>query len=96
MNTANLQLEGFLLAVASVTRALVKKGVIETAEIDAALAEAEAATDRSPSSSLSAANRDAVRFPIRFLRRANEAAEEGQTFAELARAVGAANHPDWW
>ena len=38
MNTANLQLEGLLMAIAAVNQSLVAKGVLATEEIDHALA----------------------------------------------------------
>jgi hypothetical protein len=43
---------------------------------------------------VSSANRDAVTFPIRFLQRANDAADGDTlpTFSELARRVGEAPH----
>jgi len=91
MNTANLQLEGLYMALVALMGALKDKGLVSEAEIERALAEAEAsvaadpvARDRPP------ANLHAVRFPIRLLRRAN--ADPGslsaQTFSALARGVG--------
>ena len=43
MNTANLQLEGLLMAIAAVNQALVAKGMLATEEIDRSL---EAEIDR--------------------------------------------------
>ena len=89
MNTANLQLEGLLVAMAALTRQLVDKGVLERAEVDALLATCEAnvaGSDRAVED-LSPANRDAIAFPIRLLRLANE--EPGELdFGTLAKRVG--------
>ena len=89
MNTANLQLEGLLLAVAALHRQLVEKGVLSREEIEHALAICEAnatGSDRS-AEDLSPANRDAIAFPIRLLRAAN-AGEGGEEFGDLTRSVG--------
>jgi hypothetical protein len=93
MNTANLQLEGLYLAIAAINGALVKRGLLTAAEIDAALNEASAVAGRD-THDVSSANRDAVTFPIRFLQRANDAADGDTlpTFSELARRVGEAPH----
>lgn len=95
MNTANLQLEGLLLAFASINQALVRKGVLDSEEIEAALAEAETLTGRNQAASISPANRDAISFPIRFLKQANRHWDKDKSFAELARAVGESNQPGW-
>lgn len=92
MNTANLQLEGLLMALAAVNRALVDKNVLSMAELDHALAMAEQIVlgeDR-VTEDLSPANRDAIVFPIRLLRAANGPTGEAAppSFAELARTVG--------
>ena len=70
MNTANLQLEGLLLALASLLQTFERKGLLTREEIDAMLGEAEARARSEPQrpSELSAANVDAVCFPIRFLK----------------------------
>ena len=97
MNTANLQLEGLLVAIAAVNQALVAKGVLATAEIDRALAISEqtALGDERLTEDLSPSNRDAVLFPIRLLRLANNMAGDRSVppFAELARAVGESKAP---
>ncbi len=96
MNSANLQIEGLLMAVASVTRALVDKGVLTSAEVEKALATAEqtAMGDDRVSEDLSPANRDAIAFPLRLLRMANSAeGESALSFAELTRMVGMAKEP---
>jgi hypothetical protein len=92
MNTANLQLQGLLLAVASVNNALVRKGLLGVDEIDLALRKAEASLtgEQRLFEDMSPANRDAICFPIRLLQLANNS--QGETgvpgFSELARLVG--------
>jgi hypothetical protein len=92
MNTANLQLQGLLLAVASINNALVHKGVLGIDEIDLALRKAEASltAEQRLFEDMSPANRDAICFPIRLLQLANNS--QGETdilgFSELARMVG--------
>ncbi|HEY8575993.1 MAG TPA: hypothetical protein VIL88_06610 [Devosia sp.] len=97
MNTANLQLEGLLIAVASLNQALARKGLLSTAEIDHALAVAEqtALGDDRVMEDLSPANRDAIAFPVRLLRLANNMADGAgvPTFGELARMVGETKGP---
>ncbi len=95
MNTANLQLEGLLLAMAEVNRTLVAKGVLGVDEIEAALhrAEASATAEERMSQDLSPANRDAVCFPIRLLRLANSTPQGDLSFSALARDVGASKSP---
>lgn len=92
MNTANLQLEGLLMAVAGIHQALVAKGLLTTEEIDHSLAVSEqtALGDDRVAEDLSPANRDAIVFPIRLLRLANNmaAGRDVPPFAELARIVG--------
>ena len=97
MNTANLQLEGLLLAMAELNRALVEKGVFRAEEIDAALHAAEASVtgEERMTEDLSPANRDAVCFPIRLLRLANEKnlPPGGLSFSALAREIGMSKPP---
>lgn len=97
MNTANLQLEGLLIATASVNQVLVAKGLLGKEELDKALATAEqtALGDERLSKNLSPANRDAIAFPARLLRLANNMDNESEVlgFAELARMVGETKGP---
>lgn len=97
MNTANLQLEGLLMAVAAINQALVSKGLLSTAEIDRALdvSEQNVLGDDRVAEDMSPANRDAVAFPARFLRLANNMAGDADVpgFAELARMVGETKGP---
>lgn len=97
MNTANLQLEGLYLAVASINDLLVRKGILNPEEIDLALrrAEANATAEERMEEEMSPANRDAICFPIRLLRLANRmrSDEEPPAFSELARLVGETKEP---
>jgi len=92
MNTANLQLEGLYLLVASVCTSLVSKGLLSRDEMEIALRRAEESVkdDTRAQGSLSPANRDAMVFPIRLVRMALNGADETglQPFSELAKMVG--------
>lgn len=97
MNTANLQLEGLYLVIASLTDALIAKGIMSHGEIDDVLRRAEQAAindDRS-TEELSPANRDAIAFPARLLRVANAegGGPRGLSFHRLARKVGETKRP---
>jgi hypothetical protein len=89
MNTANLQLEGLLLAVAAMTEALKDKGLLSQDEIEAALARAEGVARGDPRrpEEMSASNVAAVLFPIRFLRKANAVGADAGAFSDLAAQV---------
>lgn len=97
MNTANLQLEGLLMAIAGINQTLVAKGLLTTEEIERSLAVSEQTVlgDDRVTEDLSPANRDAVAFPIRLLRAANNMAggRDVPSFAELARMVGETKGP---
>ena len=96
MNVANLQVEGLLMAIASINHVLVRKGLLSIEEIDTALRKAEASsTGEERSEELSPANRDAVNFPIRLLQLANQCQPEADVppFSELARMVGQIKEP---
>lgn len=92
MNTANLQLEGVYAALSAILDLLRQKGLAGADEIDRALGAAEAAVLADPlrPQQVSAANLDAICFPLRYLRLANRAASEGRrpAFSELATEVG--------
>lgn len=92
MNVANLQLEGLVMAMASLNHALVRQGIISVEEVDLALAKAEAAmtSEERALEQLTPSNRDAVCFPIRVLRLANRSSGDTDicSFSELARMVG--------
>ena len=85
------------MAVASLTHALVGKGLLSVDEVDVALAKAEAAMtgEARAYSDLTPSNRDAVCFPIRLLRLANRSSGETDicSFSELARMVGQTKAP---
>lgn len=87
MNSANLQLEGLYLAIASTHRLLVEKGLVSRAEVDTALRQAEQiALGDYRTDTLSSAERDAVAFAPRLLIAANS--EESADFSQLAKIVG--------
>lgn len=96
MNTANLQLEGLYLAIASLNELLVAKGLVTRQEIDNALRRAEqTAVGDYNVDEMSPANRDAVAFPARLLQLANNGGVDGQLqpFSELAKLVGQTKEP---
>ncbi|MHC1551633.1 hypothetical protein [Phyllobacterium sp. K27] len=96
MNAANLQIEGLCLAIASINRLLVSKGVVSQVEIDNALEKAEATArgDDRFIEDLSPANRDAVCFPVRVLQIANDTgAEIPWSFSQLAKLVAETKDP---
>jgi hypothetical protein len=92
MHVANLQLEGLLMAIASINNVLVRKGILSVQEIDEALSKAESGlmADVHVAEDMTASNQDAACFPIRLLKLANLGQSEDsiQGFAELAREVG--------
>lgn len=98
MNTANLQLEGLLMAIAGLNHLLVSKGVVSVEDVDRALARSEQTVlgDDRVAEDLSPAHRDAIAFPIRLLRLANNTGGANGTvsFGELARMVGETKGPD--
>ena len=89
MNTANLQLEGLLTAVASINALLVDSGIVSRSDMQQALERAQHGVN-GEARGLSEANRKAMLFPIRLLLLANEDSSQGRarTFAEYAEAVG--------
>jgi hypothetical protein len=97
MNVANLQLEGLMMAVASINNLLVHRGLLSIDEIDTALRRVEASVtgDERTFEDMSPANRDAICFPIRLLRIANTAQGELDIppFTELAKMVGKTKEP---
>jgi hypothetical protein len=96
MNTANLQLEGLLMAVAEINRLLVAKGVLSKDEIATALRRAEASLNaEDKSAELRSANRDAIAFPVRLLQLANNwrSDDDLPEFSALAKLVGETKAP---
>ena len=69
-----------------------RKGALSALEIETALAAAEQkiSTDPARQTKLSDANREAICFPLRFLRLANQTASEGRqlSFSELTTLIG--------
>jgi hypothetical protein len=96
MHAANLQIEGLCLALASINRLLVAKGIVTQEELDNAFEKAEATArgDNRFAGNMSSANRDAVCFPIRVLQIANDTgAETPWSFSELAKLVAGTKEP---
>ena len=97
MNVANLQLEGLLMAMASINNLLVQKSLLSIDEIETALHKAEASLtgEERNYEDMSPSNRDALCFPVRLLRMANSAQSEASIppFSELARMVGETKQP---
>ncbi len=83
MNTANLQLAGVLLVLDELLSTLRARGVVSRQEVD----------DRQRVAALSAANAEAVAFPIRFLQAAGKAGPP-KTYSSIAAAVGRAGGDD--
>jgi hypothetical protein len=90
MNVANLQLEGLIMAMAALNRALVEKGLLTQDDITSALEDAEDIMSARGEGTMPPANRDAVMFPIRLLQLANGAPLTADLpgFAELTWTVG--------
>ena len=88
MNTANLQLEGLLAAMAALTTTLRDKGVLTDEEISQCLTQAETATATDRPHELSASNIEAIRFPFRYLRAAVQAGNPPPSFAAIAAQIG--------
>jgi len=87
MNTANLQMEGMLLALAALCETLKRNSVLSHDQIAEALVCAETGvSSRAPG--LSDANVDAIRFPIRFLQQALLRDGEALDYASIASDVG--------
>ena len=97
MNVASLQLEGLLMAIASLNNLLVHRGLLSVDDIDLALRKAEAGitSDERAYEEMSPANRDAICFPIRLLQLANNAQSETSVppFSELTKMVGQTKRP---
>jgi len=92
MNVANLQLEGLLMAIASLNQLLVDKGLLSTADIDGALQKAEMSIngDGRCLDEISPANREAICFPIRLLQLANnsQSGTAMPSFSTLTKMIG--------
>ncbi|MFS8145231.1 hypothetical protein [Rhizobium sp. BR 249] len=90
MNTANLQLKGLIMAMASICDAIVEKELLTRGELDTALSKAKRAIEQDDDHELSGANLAAILLPIRVLQLAGEAGSkgEGATFSDYAKLVG--------
>jgi hypothetical protein len=90
MNTANLQMEGLLLALGSLLRSLKAKGLLSEAEIEAMLREAARRGEEDPGrpGQLSAANVEAMLFPVRFLQEDLRSGEPADPYSTIAARVG--------
>ena len=87
MNTANLQIEGVLLALAALCETLERKGMLSREEIETALQRAEGGVSaRKPE--LSEANTEAIRFPIRFLQLALQRGGEPLDYHAITAEIG--------
>lgn len=90
MNTANLQLEGLLVALAHVFAALQRKNVLSREELLHALREAEssAGNHADRGGQLREANQNAIVFPIRYLLEAMSADAHGKTYRDIVAEIG--------
>ncbi|MFG1191523.1 hypothetical protein [Xanthobacter flavus] len=90
MNTANLQLEGVLLALSRLLETMRHKGLLTSGEIETALADAEDACRRDAACrTISPGQAEGVLFPIRFLRAATNRQEgPAPTFTDIATSIG--------
>ncbi|HTN62265.1 MAG TPA: hypothetical protein VL147_12050 [Devosia sp.] len=91
MSTVNLQLEGLMIAIASINQLLVSKGIVTDQEMALSLEIAEQSVlGENRVNELDPAQRDAVVFPIRLLLLANhDSSETGVLpFSELAKMIG--------
>ena len=93
MNTANLQLEGLMLAVAALFGEMKRKGSLDDGQIGQALDRAEQGASRR-TTDLPAANAEAILFPIRFLRQALSRAEGELDYQSIVAEIGRARDAD--
>jgi hypothetical protein len=93
MNTANLQLEGLMLAVAALFGEMKRKGSLHDGQIEQALDLAEQGASRR-TTDIPAANAVAILFPIRFLRAALRRAEGDLDYQSLVVEIGRAREPE--
>ncbi|MDR6898227.1 hypothetical protein J2Y51_005272 [Bosea sp. BE109] len=89
MNTANLQLEGLMLAVAALFGEMKRNGSLNASQIEAALDRAESGASQR-TTDLSDPNAEAIRFPVRFLREALRDDAGDLDYRSLVAAVGRA------
>lgn len=90
MNTANLQLEGLLVALTQLIGLLQRKGLLQHEEVARALAEAEsmAGAHAGRGGQLREANQNAILFPIRYLIEATAADAHDKPFRAITADIG--------
>lgn len=90
MNTANLQIEGLLVAMSTVLREGMKRGFIHQGQVTALLdaAEAHVTLDGDRRESVTPAQLDAICFPIRYLRVVATRPDHELRFSDIAAEVG--------
>lgn len=91
MNTANLQMEGLLLALAALLDTMKRNGLLTREQVQSALDQAESAAgvDAGHSADLSHAHAEAILFPIRFLKQVNDhGGADTAPYGDTTRAVG--------
>jgi hypothetical protein len=78
-----------MLALYALLNSLKRKGVLNEQDIEEALQEAEAnaIAEAKERDELSKSNAEAIVFPIRFLREANTASKQPETFSTLTQIV---------
>ncbi|CEJ15348.1 hypothetical protein BN1110_05691 [bacterium YEK0313] len=87
MNTANLQMEGLLLALAALCVELKRKDILSERDIGAALDLAESGAS-ARLSELRDANTEAIHFPIRFLRQALSRGDGPLDYRAITATIG--------
>jgi hypothetical protein len=90
MNTANLQLEGLLVALTHLVGVLQRKGLMTHEEVRDALAQAEktALGHADRGGQLREANQQAILFPIRYLAEATSSHAQGRPYREITADIG--------
>ncbi|MBR0651762.1 hypothetical protein GXW78_18985 [Roseomonas terrae] len=87
MNTANLQMEGVLLAVAALCAELRRRAVLTDEDLERAFTVAEGGAS-ARAAALRNANAEAILFPIRFLRLGLRDSARGLDYGAIAAEVG--------
>ncbi len=89
MNTANLQLEGLLVAMSTVLRVATQGGLVQSGQVSSLLdaAEKQILADSGRTESLTPAQVDAICFPIRYLRAAAAQPDQSLRFTDIAAEV---------
>lgn len=90
MNTANLQLEGLLVAISTVMRTAMQRGFVNAHQIASILdaAEKEVTSDEKRRDEVTPAQLEAICFPIRYLRLAATRPDMPLHFSDMAAEVG--------